>query len=267
MDFPTEVSPSEFSALPEEIRARIIRRAGGGTVTTQHREYTIEDRIYDAGTKPFSREEIDWLLNIRKTLAIMFEYNGDCDIKILISKFNKNDDILIHTTSIKTYISNEGVNTYFTDIRFDGREEIDKKDIRSELIGRYDTQIIKTSDTIVSYDDEGGFELYANVIILDLRSIFVILKRRFNLVMPNEAINLARKYTTLIFNTIMDDIEGRKLYSLMGYLVTNAIMFDMDIDINDYIGEFSTEEKALNEYKHACLNLYKDISLVINSMI
>jgi hypothetical protein len=267
MDVPSEVSPGKFNTLPEDLRARIIRKAGGGTVTRQHREYTIEDRIQDAGTKPFIKEEIEWLLNIRKTLAIMFGYAGNCDIKILVSRFNRDSTYLIETLSIGTYISDNKANISSEDTKFDGREEIDKTSIRSDLIGRYDTQIIKSSNTIVSYDEEAEVDIYADVVILDLRSIFIILKRRFSLIMPTEAINLARKYTMIILNTIMDDMNGVGLYALAMYLVTNAIMFDMDVNIDDYVGEYSTKNKTLNEFKDICLDLYNDISLVINNMV
>jgi hypothetical protein len=151
MDFPTEVSPSKFSMLPEDIKARIIRRAGGGTITKQHQESTINDRIVDAGTKSFSNEELSWLLNIRKTLAIMYEYEGICEIKILVARFNRDDIDLIHTTSIETNISDERAEIYSEDVRFDGREEISKGDIKFDLVDRYDTQITQESNVVVSY--------------------------------------------------------------------------------------------------------------------
>jgi hypothetical protein len=68
------VSPLKFSTLPPDLQARIFgQRLQGGTVTRQHRELTIEDRIPDAGTKLFSESELQWFINARCILAIMFE--------------------------------------------------------------------------------------------------------------------------------------------------------------------------------------------------
>jgi hypothetical protein len=256
MDFATEVSSSEFSMLPEDIRAV--------PSPEQHREYAIEDQVEDVGTKSFNEEEINWLLNIRKTIAIMYEYNGISDIGTLVSKFNSN--YLTETTMMYTYVWNDGAKISLQNIKFkDGNEEIKKKAIRNNLVGRYDTQIIRRSKNIISYRAK-DHEIFADVIIPDLRSIYILLKRRFNLI-TDESINLARKYTMIILNRIMDDMQGTRIYALIAYLLTNAIMFDMDININDYVGNFSKEEKTLNEFKNSCIDLYNDISLVVNNMI
>jgi hypothetical protein len=43
----------------------------------------------------------------------------------------------------------------------------------------------------------------------------------------------------------MDDMKGIRLYALMVYLVTNAVMLDMDIYVDNYIGEYSTDNNTL----------------------
>jgi hypothetical protein len=42
MNIPIEVSPNKFSTIPEEIKARIIRRGGTGTVNTENLLSSIE---------------------------------------------------------------------------------------------------------------------------------------------------------------------------------------------------------------------------------
>jgi hypothetical protein len=44
-------------------------------------------------------------------------------------------------------------------------------------------------------------------------------------------------------------------------------MFDMDININDYVAKYSRGEKTLNEFKLLCMNYYNDISYVISNMV
>jgi hypothetical protein len=38
-------------------------------------------------------------------------------------------------------------------------------------------------------------------------------------------------------------------------------------DINDYIGEYFTDNNTLEETLNLCMGLYNDISLVINNMV
>jgi len=65
------ISPGKFGTLPEDIQARIIRRAKK-TVSKRQQEITIADRIENAGTKPFTKDEAKYLMKTSRDILMFF---------------------------------------------------------------------------------------------------------------------------------------------------------------------------------------------------
>ena len=73
---PIEIADQEVALrstmLPEEIRVKIIRGICGHTYCKRHHELTVNDRILDAGTKPFTKDEVVYLLENAATVSVLY---------------------------------------------------------------------------------------------------------------------------------------------------------------------------------------------------
>jgi hypothetical protein len=99
------------------------------------------------------------------------------------------------------------------------------------------------------------------IVCTDLFNIYTILRRRFNIAIPEHTIYLAKKYTQQALDNIVDDHQDKKLPALLGYLAINAHILLDSFDITKYI-EYDTEYILDDEYfdmiLRRCTRLYKD---------
>jgi len=278
----SQVSPGKFSQLPEDIRARIIRPIAGA-VSRTHRDLTIAERIEDAGTKPFLKEEVEWLVNAKREVLLFYgthgnnKFSGTAEIELFTMSFEK--------TSTDAYLAE------MLDIRFDDNKiEFDvagttrystKEAIIEHLIGRVDISVIKDVDVFltgytIEKNDESEeyaeeYEGQVNMVLTDIKSIYMILYRRFIIISPDKmiAINYARTATRKILDNIVDDFapsiineEGSKLPALLGYLLFNIRMLDVDIDYMKYIKQYNKKviKKNLQSIQEECTKLYEILS-------
>jgi hypothetical protein len=264
MDF-QEISPSKFATLPENIRFRIIRESGGGTVTTKHRDLTIQERIIDAGTKPFLKSEIEYLLNVRRSMLIMYENNGDSRIYILLPVWNRISHNVPYQGILSTWIDDDSVRLL---LHRNKEATILNDEIVKDLLNRFDSNIIKDTCHNINIVDIVLYDKFqANIILTDLRSMFIILRERFKITSPNDAIKLARKYTQNAFNNIVNDFQGSRIFSLIMYLTSNAMLLDLDIDSLTYLFPFTKKLNDTEEIVKKCTELYEIISDIISNMI
>ena len=269
MDTAETTLNEELARLPKEIR------------------YLALDQ--SVAMKPFTKEEIRWILNVRRTLAIMWSKEGVAQIRMFTSKIDKKAKVLTETEIFDIDVEKDGSKAFFG--QFGRGEEIIKNRVVEDLTGRLDTQIMRDSEYEVlgteygvlgTDGEEEEFDVYADIIILDIRSIFLILRERFELVSPERAIETARKYTINILNTIVDDLglcpnanffakkftmQGTKMFVLMGYLMCNATLFDMDIIVESYNGRRRIDDEILTRVSNVCTDLYERIILVIKNMV
>lgn len=263
MDVP-QISPGKFATLPEDIRARITRTAGGGVLTRQHQELTIADRVNDAGTKPFTKSEAKWIIDVRRMLSIMYEWNGTSKNQILISKTVRSYPILIESDVFDVIFEENNIDMD----HYGSGDEYNKLTIADVLTGRLDSGIVKEAyfPEIYLYDGDNN-EFVPNVILLDVRSIFLILRKRFEIIVPLENVELARKYTQVILDNIVDDFQGHRIFSLLEYLMCNVLLFDVDINAKEYIRNYENDDISMQEVIAKCTKLYKILSSVVNGMI
>jgi hypothetical protein len=97
--------------------------------------------------------------------------------------------------------------------------------------------------------------------------MFLILRERFKIIMPDNAIKLARKYTQNAFDVIVDNFQDKRIFALLMYLVSNYIILDLYINPYKYLLPYFYSLNETNEVIEKCRNLYKMISEIINNMI
>ena len=141
--------------------------------------------------------------------------------------------------------------------------------IKKLLTNRFGSDIIEPS-----YIRMIGESVDANVILTDLKSYFRILKKRFELVFSDRAIELARKWTHHMLDNIVDDYQGDKLHVLLGYLIMNARIFGLIVDAEGYIQKLQEKDydlvvmdgMSLEETEKECRKWYALLSDVTRNL-
>lgn len=272
MNMSEEVTSDNFSTLPEDIKVRILRRAGVGVLTKQHRDLITEDRIKDAGTKPFIKSEIEYLMEVRRSMGIIYENDGYSISYIIVPLLNKSRNLYIQTQRLSSKVlSGSGRYTENIMVKYDDtNDEYSKNVIIYQLINRFDSKITKHAGFIVNGLEGGievGIEVEANIVLTDIRSIFIVLRERFMNVASDTAINLARKYTKKAFNNIVNDMQHKKIFALLIYCITNAILLDLNVDLHKYMSPYIWESTDTKDITERCNVLHSILTDVINNMI
>lgn len=245
----------EFKRLPKELR-----------------HLTIEQSI---GTKPLNLEEIEWRFNQlnpeeyggtdRRTSSIaIFGGNG---IHAQMTEYYKVDNYsdypMLYEGKSILLIYNYGYIYY--GIGESGLTE-DPENLYSRLRGRLDSDIIRKQPGYII----DGRLLEANVILLDLKSIFIILMERFEKAIGLNSGMKAAKATKQILDNIVDDYQNDKLPALLVYLALNAEMLGL-AKSEDYIIREQNKVKITKEYldttmTEKCGELYEMINNLFVNM-
>ena len=268
MDQP--ISPKKFATLPEDIQSRIIRSGIGQSLSRQHHKLILADRIKDAGTKPFSKSELEWLSEVRRLLLFFAEHDGSLVATIYLILIGGQS--LIGTDSYAV-----SYNKTNSTIIYEESEPLDFTGIELEqyLTGRFDSQILVPSLIEIFVPAENR-TYKPNLILTDLKSVFLILFRRFSVVISNHEnieedkknniIRLARTWTQKYLNNVVDDHQGYKLPALLAYLLLNSAMFDLDYNVENYLsGSKIMTPEYVEELEHICSQLYQRLSRIIQS--
>jgi hypothetical protein len=208
-------SPPKLPSLPEEISSRIIRRAGKGAVSRRHQEVAKAERYRDAGTKPFTKREVMWVYYDFEEMISVFGYEGGNEggtaeayifsqlKQCVLSKPGPRKHLCKRHVrqEYDFYIRNNGKSDTgsFTSSggQLTGRAESsfagvpDPKDV---LINRLDSGIIKESNFELDED------VYAEIVLPDLRCMYHVLLMRFRYIQKNRR----RK---LYFNELPVDVS------------------------------------------------------------
>ena len=259
-----QVSPVKFATLPEDIQARIIRQ-GKGIVSKTHQKLTMTDQVRDAGTKSFTKTEVEWLSTVHNTLLLFYGYISSAYIyriatPIIIlepaDSFIQLDRLDIEADGNRIIVGAPKLTPSFSNI----------SDIVPDLIGRFDSTIFRSSYVTVYLN---GQESDADVVLIDVRSIFLILQRRFKSVFTERATILAREWTQKALDNIVDDYPYMKMVALLGYLIFNTSVLGLNIDRNHYFtgvktkGTIEVYEEHLEDIQKSCTILYEMISTAI----
>lgn len=285
MDDPEEINPHEFATLPEELKAKIIRTGIGKIITKKYAQITLDDRITDACNKPFSKDEIEWLLHKNDKILIFFEL----DYYMEMYTFAKIDDELwkIIDVLVSQY-SNELFSYYHFRINFPEEMELLRLPIRKEylvdkLVNRFDTKIIKETrgldkiedyiiDSILVYMDYEDIFFpvrLADIVLLDIRSIYFIFKERFEIIGINNPEQLARECAQRVLNNILNDMQDYKMPALLGYLVKNVSLLSGESNLLSKYLHFNTiepTEEYLQDVTYKCSMLYQILTDYISDI-
>jgi hypothetical protein len=159
-------------------------------------------------------------------MAIMYEKNGYSLSYILSPLLVKSNNIILNAQPLSFYPSAGDIKIMLQNLV--ENNGIDREDIIDELAGRFDTNIIKSTDISVGSDNTE--EIYADIVLTDLRSMFIVLRERFTIVVPHNAIKLARQYTQKTLDNIVDDMQNERIFVLLVYLIINAVLLDIYIN-------------------------------------
>jgi len=148
-----------------------------------------------------------------------------------------------------------------------------KESLYSKLVGRLDSEIV-----IISEGDIIDANLpRANIILLDIRSMFWILNKRFNDINATNPSFKAANVVRQILDKFMDDYgtainnelesNSDKLPALLIYLAVNAEMLGL-VRLEDYIltDEVKITKKYLENITDKCDELYRLINNVLVNM-
>jgi len=267
MDKPTI---TDFGVIPTDILARIAREAGAGVLSKSGGWSTINDRIHDAGTSPFVKREIEWLMSVKRNMAILCERDGDARCYQLYNSMMKYNDV---TTVCDILVAGGGQHgrnrsrvygvSQLEDVEY---IYISRSDLVDDLTNRFGsdiTKIVISEQLIVGYNPQNRRKHMTNVIILDIHGVFKILKNRFQIMEVSDSTVLARKYTQLFLNSIVDDFQGNRLSALMIYLLSNVSSMGREINVDDYITNELESEKYFTE---KCKELYEIVTEEISDM-
>jgi len=287
------VSARRFENLPEEVKARII--FGAGAVNRSHQEYMIDERIEDAGTKPFTNDELTWLVTVKRSVVLFYSYGPNARISLIGLSFYSSSP-LIDMGSLDVIFHPIGKR-----IEYHNVEEIDYNYpfiIKAELIVKELTNCIDSSiirktcqnvlvapseiDEIGEFGDFGEYSdttdqyyeeyecdyMPANITLTDVRTVFLILRRRFTLMELSNCIQLARIYTQRVLDRIMDDYQSLSRGALLGYLLLTAKSLELDVH-NQVICDYGGIKLDSEEFMHLekqCHELYLIITEEIKHM-
>jgi len=202
--------------VPEELRIKIMNKS--------------------IGTKPFSSEEIEWLLNKNKRISLF--YGSDSDA--MMSIYEKAEWLRGRENTLYSHISRPandlqyrlvdefslnwkrskdpnilGILVHSHNHTAMSGQHTSVTEIIENLKDRYGMEIIKNTSvsipvSIRSNDDERKYPI-VNIVIPDLISVYSILKERFSNFKSSNSSELAVRFTRDFLNDLIDSWKS-KLY-------------------------------------------------------
>jgi len=244
-------------------------------------------RAYNA---PFTKDEIKLLINgyqrsSSDSICIFFGSATKINAKVyFLSKFTKmNGEETNMLTSFILVNENNSIR-YIIE-----QDMLDYSIAINELTNRLDTNIVKSTDIIINNVNnligQHDIAVFADVVLVDIRTIFHIFKDRALIILSGNhiqnaemrAVVMAREWTQGILDNIVD-YYGEKLPILMMYLASmqlietyylvgsSVLSFDFDddpIDIYLHRNVRHITTKYLDEVQTKCTDLYNNLSKVI----
>jgi len=292
MDQP-RLSPTQFSKLPEDLKAKVLHGAGFGTMTQQHRQSAaiIQERIEDAGTKPFSAEEV-WELLILGIPILVFYVNTDYKSGLMVrydAPRKESDKGNLQLLRLRTLLYRIVYKQRLEIVKYTKLGSNINISIKPEtrihrmLKDRLDSSIIMDNPKEpIGFNEPfmmGKYgkpiPIFSNTIFTDLRSIFFVFYRRFNIIIPNRALELTRQYTLEVLDNIIDNFapanpdgslaSGENLPILWAYLTENCILFDMDVE-RIITNQVNISQEYFDILEEKCKILYELLSDYINKL-
>lgn len=219
----------------------------------------------DATNNPISSKEIEWLLSFKREILL---FGGD-ESKAVVDIYAKSLDITdnIMKSNEKIFVEYDDQSEYKF-INQDAYALIEH--FADEFGGILDAESILYSETsIYVIVDEIDTYIPVNTMLIDLKSIFLIFKRRYNIIGQINAVQEARIRTLKILDNIVDTYQGKSMISLLLYLTYNCVMLEVEeFKILDYIhlDEKDINYEYLDNVMNKCKALYQILIECINNI-
>lgn len=213
------------------------------------------------GTRPFSYKEIEWILETFNRIQIFYFKNDEFlpASQMCCYKSHKNNKELWELDNIKVFtaphrfgIESASQKLYTHDIFID------------QLTDRFDSGIIRNVNIEVKDIMLSTYYLReADIIIPDLITLYNILKRRFNAIIPDNPIKsskLARKYTQYYLDNLMGYFHDKLAPLLLSYIEECGYTFFGLEDLWDKADKFTKIVELTEETEN---KYYKDIENIL----
>jgi len=256
----------EFKRLPKELKHLIIEES--------------------LSTKPFTEEDIDQLLGQINTNEMAVFYGNDKYCKMIGYTRSLNEQ----SSASNIYWLSFLINHQLMYERSPYPISLSKEDITKYLIDRIDFTIIKTLDSEsvstefdIDYTNDELDELEttylkANIILLDIKSMYSVLLNRFNtagvISSKEKAVTAIQRFldNMIDYYAPLDDDKkiishNPKIFSLLVYLAISAELLGL-IKANDYVGFTSRgiiNDGHFQSVTNRCIKLYDIIHNMFDS--
>jgi len=200
----------------------------------------VTQRVMTAG-------EVGWLFSVRRTPMIMYRMKNDCAVDyyhIPLDRLLKYDHASVTIgTTVRCGISREGV----VEIENEDVVNMKLKKLVGYLEGRLITGVDKVSDLIITVRDDGE-EIFADDVLLDVRSVFLLLKNRYSKESASlrasngvqRCVQLAMEGTMKYLSDVVRHF-GNNFVMVEMFLSSNAANLELELDY-DYRGGKVTAE-------------------------
>jgi len=149
------------------------------------------DRALVAG---MTEEEVEWLLGMRRTFTVLYSHEGSCTVEHFRTSPEKRMNLGVFGGEVEMdayafCTESEGAIGYM----LDGPNSVTKEYFSTDLSGRF-FPVESPSEHIMSFDSNNK-EIRATTILLDIKSVFTVLKRRAQVLQLPDPVAVARKKT------------------------------------------------------------------------
>ena len=267
-----------FFGLPEELQTKIFRQKAAVPLKKYQSQLSLDERIHDASIAGITKSEVEWLAGNGGYFYIFYS-NGKY-AKIDERGWGKLTEVL--TTNLY-YSENETKINYKTEMpSFRAPINGDPIDIIiNNLVGRSGPEVIKASRNRVKKMKLGPYvrendenSVYANIVMLDLKHMLLIFRNRFDIVIPDRAIELSRRAAQQILDDTVDilapprsdsdDPKQSKLPALLLYLMMNTFGVGEDINVTLNMIKQTLTHNYLDKLENDCRTAYEKLTQVIS---
>lgn len=222
----------------------------------------ITQRSLELERAPFTAEEMEHVLFRRRTMAVLYANNSACNVEHYHT--NMSDASLWIDGALSGGCYNGNVYYYRQkETEFDA----DADEFVARMTGRFDADsaIISDFSLVCHPSDNEEEELFADVLLLDVRSVFLVLKRRLQLLNRSAPVEMAREQTTRYLQSIMSHYKGN-LAVLEMYLDACGTELEIEAD-HLQIEDGVYNEEMIARMSQRCGEWYTLISNVIHHML
>lgn len=186
----------------------------------------------DCSPTPFMRAEIEWLLSNRRCITVLYGAEEACELSSccidLLGPLSTtpSSEVGVRASTGASYVP-RGV------LRVDlGAGHVSKNELVRDLTGRYGTSVTTPSSWVIDFCDSN---VLANTVLLDVRSFFLLVKRR-NCGDVNDS-----RSKTLAFLADIEQFYHRRKLLFESYLCGSLINLELDSLITEYEDGLSPE--------------------------